>query len=640
MKINNIHISNYRAFLVNGDKEIARYTIDLPNGENLLIYGENGSGKSSLFKALKDFFISASNPRQIFQKNLFYDESKNSEQPFIQIIFDDDSQHRFSADGNQYIVVKDESGVEKTNYIQQANVTQGFISYRDLLKLHFRQDDKDPDLFSLFLGSKGLFSDMIVPTPTYPANKISFNDLLNKAQEKLDENALSDYNINVAGLFQTLEDRANILLKYFEKKCKLRVIYIEGQINDGILSYPKISFKVTLFEREISGHDDVLNEARLTAIAISVYLAYVLSLPVTNLRILFLDDIFIGLDMSNRIPLIKILTDSDLGDGASFHDFQIFLTTYDREWFNVAKTYLNVGWQKAEFYVDNHSSVNERPLIRKSDTYEERATFHLIHGDYPACANYLRKAFEQALRNIIPENILYAGLDSSNIEASQVVVSKHQLSIKEVDDAWLFLPKISTGVASLSPRPAGLHTLIDVFKTLMNNYDITFPYLDEVIKIKTRLLNPLSHDDLRSPIFKKELEKGFLILEELQKVNSKILISISNENPLFLFFDKEDVVGSEYSYKFQLLENLRYLEYDGTERLLKTECKPISRTLKSTNTEDEQGLGKNQKSLYDLCKGICIFSAAKEEKRTVTLEESTLLNLVYTETGQKLKDLI
>ena len=50
-RIDKIVIDNYRAYCI--EKEI-----DLPNGENLLIYGENGSGKSSLYKGLAAFFKS------------------------------------------------------------------------------------------------------------------------------------------------------------------------------------------------------------------------------------------------------------------------------------------------------------------------------------------------------------------------------------------------------------------------------------------------------------------------------------------------------------------------------------------------------------------------------------------------------
>ena len=51
MKIHTIEITNYKAFL-------GTHKINV-GGKNLFIYGENGSGKSSLYYALKDFFQSS-----------------------------------------------------------------------------------------------------------------------------------------------------------------------------------------------------------------------------------------------------------------------------------------------------------------------------------------------------------------------------------------------------------------------------------------------------------------------------------------------------------------------------------------------------------------------------------------------------
>jgi len=49
MKITQIDLKNFRAFY--GDQ-----TIKLKDGKSLLVLGENGSGKSSVYFALKDFF--------------------------------------------------------------------------------------------------------------------------------------------------------------------------------------------------------------------------------------------------------------------------------------------------------------------------------------------------------------------------------------------------------------------------------------------------------------------------------------------------------------------------------------------------------------------------------------------------------
>ena len=76
MKITNIEIKNFRAF-----PQI--YHINLHNaGKNLLVYGENGSGKSSLYLALKYFLESSmpensgDNRNRAFETHQIYAEDK------------------------------------------------------------------------------------------------------------------------------------------------------------------------------------------------------------------------------------------------------------------------------------------------------------------------------------------------------------------------------------------------------------------------------------------------------------------------------------------------------------------------------------------------------------------------------------
>lgn len=629
MKIKRIQINNYRAFLVNNDQESTRYTIDLPNGENLLIYGENGSGKSSLFRALKDFFNSALNADLAFQKNLFYNPDDNEEQPCINITLEDESECSFSAE------------TAKTNthtipVIAKASIVKGFVGYRDLLQLHFRHYNNQPDLFSFFLGQTGLFADMILPSPLQPANKISYKDLWEKIQHTKIQNDISDYNTNVYAQFLELEDRANTLLKYFQKECDLKIEYQEMELQGEDLVLPSISLKIKLFEKELPEHEEVLNEARLTALAISVYLAYVLGLPATDLRILFLDDIFIGLDMTNRIPLLEILTKDEFDDGTSFRDFQIFLTTYDREWFNVAKPYLE-GWKKTEFYVDNHSHNIERPFIRKYDTYRERAEYHLTKGDYPACANYLRKAFEKELKRILPENVLYPGFNGTSGDNSVITLSKKNFSISENDNAWFYKLKEEEDTDVDTFRFISLQQMIDQFKKLVNQYEIPFLLIDELTGIKNRLLNPLSHDDLTSSIFKAELITGFKILDELQKIVSKVIISVKDSSAMQMYSIKTDYKNDSYYYRFELRSNLRYFQY-GTHKIFLNAAFHTQYRTRGYDFSNFEIMEFDYPSIEKLSKAI--FHASTEPEIPYTFYENFMFDEIYTAEWKKISELI
>lgn len=84
MKIQAIEITNYKAFLGTHQLNVG--------GKKLFIYGENGSGKSSLYYALKDFFQASIEDIDLAElKNAFVlagDKGKTS----IKVTFKPDNQ--------------------------------------------------------------------------------------------------------------------------------------------------------------------------------------------------------------------------------------------------------------------------------------------------------------------------------------------------------------------------------------------------------------------------------------------------------------------------------------------------------------------------------------------------------------------
>ncbi len=138
-----------------------------------------------------------------------------------------------------------------------------------------------------------------------------------------------------------------------------------------------------------------LNEARLSAIAISIYLGmikrHVQGIPC---KVLFLDDIFIGLDIANRLPLLNLLE-------TEFPEYQIFITTYDKPWFGYVKGVLDQksDWKTMEFYAKEEAAGYEIPIILDNPEFLERSRFHLGQCDYKAAAVYARSAFEKVIKD-------------------------------------------------------------------------------------------------------------------------------------------------------------------------------------------------------------------------------------------------
>jgi predicted ATP-dependent endonuclease of OLD family len=149
MRIITIEIKNFRAFKGRPLKIDLRKT-----GKNLLVYGENGSGKSSLFFAIKDFLESAVKKHDITKfpfRNIFCE----TDDGFIKIQFADPNatkknQHP-QAGIYEWSGLKNETSKQS---ILEINKTKGFIDYKALLATYFLQQDAPTvNIFNLLIDS-------------------------------------------------------------------------------------------------------------------------------------------------------------------------------------------------------------------------------------------------------------------------------------------------------------------------------------------------------------------------------------------------------------------------------------------------------------------------------------------------------
>ena len=389
MKITNIEIKNFRAFPKS-------YQIDLYNaGKNVLVYGENGSGKSSLYLALKYFFQSGVDA-----------DTKNTAFESHQNIFTEDPGHiklRFRSDQPQEQDIYEWSeSVKETNndLIIEISKASGFLDYKDLLGVHYLQPDGESvNVFDLLVGT--LLADTVNPVtdrilteawdniqPPYPRRNA-------KRQIAALEQRIEVFNDELVNRLADLRPKMREILGKFRYKVDLNLDFkgITYNQRNKTLENQQILLDVKFFDKDVSEHYLLLNEAKLSAIAISIYLSSILMLPdpKSELKILALDDVLIGLDMSNRFPVLDILEEY-------FKDYQIFLTTYDKTWYEVAKQHTDQkNWKYTEFYF-KATDEHEMPVCQEDTPYLEKAKEYLDTSDYKACAIYVRTAFEAAIK--------------------------------------------------------------------------------------------------------------------------------------------------------------------------------------------------------------------------------------------------
>jgi energy-coupling factor transporter ATP-binding protein EcfA2 len=536
-----IELNNYRAF----NRQYK--AIEIPANHHVLIYGENGSGKSSIYNALKDFLSSAANTTQQFELNLFSQKAGNNNGSITIKIAELDTAGTKLAENPFVFAEPDSQSTHRIPQIQLANKVKGFIDYKRLLKTHFgeTQSGQNPNLFSLIV--ENLLADHLIKRPV--GGGVSDFPLLDEWKRirdnilKLDgrfsayhaalaelpafENALKQLLINVFTEFKRL------VQTYFDKKLEINVRLsqleferVQWQIKQELF------FDIKYAGEAISSYQTFINEARLSALGICLYLAAIKTYPPTasDLKILYLDDVFIGLDTSNRIPLLKIIKNEFINQ-----DFQIFISTYDRQWFETSRIWFEAEKCKfkcLELFVnddDGNPSTPDVPIvIDPSHNLFEKAISHFEAKDFPAAANYLRRNCEAELRKILPRNL------TLNINQTNGEKTIHKLE-KLVDNFFGYLTK------------NGLNTTpFTHFKTY-----------------KKIILNPLSHDDTEAPHYRKEIQDGIALVGELQKISTKEIISAKDSaiNPMKLRII--DVAsGGNNDYEIVILEDLYIIKQD------------------------------------------------------------------------------
>src|SRR5690606_4736925 len=143
MKIKKVEIKDYKAFY--GKNE---FNVD---GKNIFIYGENGSGKSSFYYALKDFFQSSVETLNYDEtENIFLTKAKKGK-GYIEVTFNSDSAG--IATDKKYTVKKSSKNTYAAGdtSIRDAIKLKSFLTYKHLLGIHYIKKDKEIDLFDLLV---------------------------------------------------------------------------------------------------------------------------------------------------------------------------------------------------------------------------------------------------------------------------------------------------------------------------------------------------------------------------------------------------------------------------------------------------------------------------------------------------------
>ncbi len=563
MRLHELHINNFK-FFPKQDPNSPLLKID---GKNLLVYGENGSGKSTIYWSIytlleSSFKINEFDVQKYFVKGTEFGlvniHAKVTQPAYIKMILKDIAGNtiEYYVDGNLYNIVSNMGN----SAIRESGMASDFINYRVIFRLHNLKHSNENNLFGWFedeifpyiliasINSTKSVGDVLKALKRGPTMVKAFDEIdkmifpnaamQNHAEEAVRkdfkkfqkyEKEVKKWNTKLKAYLQGITTRANqILTQDFQQNFEIKLYYTFSKINvtESDLGWedPIIELKIPVYNGKrnaVNRPHTFLNEAKWTSIGLSIRLAIIedwTNRPVTaQLKALVIDDMLLSLDMSNRDIVLNILLDRYV------NDYQLILLTHDRSFYEFAKRKIDIKAKSTEWIClemfEDLLSKTPRPYFKPLKTSLQTAKDYFNQHDYPACGIYLRKRFEELLKNLLP--------------------AKYRKEPSR-DDANVLVDR-------------NLNDLINALKPYCVEENIDYTDLAELKTYKDAILNPLAHNDIDAPYYRRELSVLIEILEKLEKIKRGRVVHPPNRNLNFIL-NKPD--GTYFSVRMKSKENI------------------------------------------------------------------------------------
>ena len=422
LRIQRISLTDFRAF-----PGPAPVIFEL-NGKNLLVYGENGSGKSSLFHALQDFFTFDPKSNLLVHKNVFSGAAGDQCKVAVEFVGQ-------TSDVAEWTVKR-----HPCTYDFKAPVTglydylfrgadsrvldvarrSAFLDYKALLDTNYKHGANEINLFEVAI--KGLLRDyrVTVAGGTESTLGVLWQQVLDaqnvaisakppmKSLTKVNQACVEFNSAFRQALNRLLPDVNRILVALGWQEVVLTALHTPGVTytnsrlrRDRLVVGQRLSPILTFRGHPLERPQLFMNEARLSGLALALYLggrlACTPSGETTSLKLMVLDDLLIGMDHANRLPVLELLR-------SHFADWQIVLLTHDRTWFDLIRDFVSEDdWVYWEVQEGDRRAALPLPVVRETHARPAKALLakaqeQLTLGYVEAAANYTRQAFEHGLR--------------------------------------------------------------------------------------------------------------------------------------------------------------------------------------------------------------------------------------------------
>ncbi len=549
-RLHKIEIRNFKAF--------REFTLNL-EGRHLLVYGDNGAGKSSLYWALYTFLQSARKPKNSIAKyfdpagpeNLLNIHEQAVHAPKlgeIALTLRDVA----TKNDTTYRISQADHGTHNQPVILKGELASDFITYRFFFGFsHFRNSEKlnvwplfEKEILPFCVSTGGQVPlDMWLrihsgdPNPNgnrglggknayeeFRRNTDAFADVLNGIINSISEEAQRFYDEHFAA-----GDPAPITMKL---KVTVAPRFTGTRQQNSKFQSPVIEFGIRVAGKAVDRPQSFLNEAKLTQLALSVrFAASLVNLHESDLKLLVLDDLLVSLDLSNRMTVVEILLSE------KFASYQKIIFTHDHGFFEefrrmIGNAHTDWCFQTLQGNAkDGVEPKEEKDAIKK-------ATDYLNGHDLEAAALQLRKAAEDTAQSYLkmatgkaPKPGEFHSLSQKLDKAKNILLN--QLPLQLFKDVCAKVPNrhrdklvrmndddIDADTSLTADEKTLLKQQREKLKQFMTKGAWkaleAIDVLDAVIQMKDRVLNPAAHWN-QQPLYDLEVRKALTLVERLRK---------------------------------------------------------------------------------------------------------------------------
>lgn len=332
--IDKLNLEHFKAF-----REPVELVVD---GKNVLIYGENGAGKSSLYQALRVIF---------YRKKIFDAEIPATiTDPIDRRNAEDDVLGRFNYQLTPLVPFTLKINGTDYNTFTTAGYDVSMISRDDILA--------EDDINVVELLSKSI---------------VGISDSAKFVTEKK----------------QTIEQLVNCFLKeyFYEDKLTVELIYSKPDW------YLKIKDAKRVYEGRYERLTEYFNEAKLHTIKLLLLLTAILyngAAERGDKRVLVLDDVISSMDAANRTFFVQLLKEY-------FGDYQKVILTHSISFFNMAVYAFIIAYgQKVDWNLFHVVERDGSSVIEVRESQDYASSIKHDKGSQPAeiIGNRIRKRFE------------------------------------------------------------------------------------------------------------------------------------------------------------------------------------------------------------------------------------------------------